>query len=62
MTKTKVELGIVQETLLISLWARAIETAKTDPIITDPKSVEIIEQIEYDFSKLEKAKGTQVSV
>ena len=60
MTKTQVDLGIVQETLLITLWARAVETAKTDPIITDPKSVEIIEQIEYDFSKLEKAKGSQI--
>ena len=60
MTKTKIELGAVQETLLLTLWARAVETAKTDPIITDPKSVEIIEQIDYDFSKLEKAKGSQV--
>lgn len=60
MTKTKVELGNIQETLLLTLWARAIETTKTDPIIKDSKSVEIIEQIDYDFSKLEKAKGSQV--
>lgn len=62
MTKTKVELGSIQETLLITLWARAVESAKADPILIDKKSQEIIEQIDYDFSKLEKAKGTQIGV
>ncbi|WP_293338987.1 class I SAM-dependent methyltransferase [Microcoleus sp. CAWBG58] len=62
MTKTKVELGTVQETLLLTLWARAVEATKADPILRDPKSQEILEQIDYDFSKLEEAKGTQVAV
>lgn len=60
--KTKVNLGIVQETLLITLWARAVEASFDEPILADPKSVEIIEQIEYDFSKLSKAKGSQVGI
>lgn len=58
----KVNLGIVQETLLITLWARAVETSFDDPIIQDPKSLEIIEQIDYDFSKLKQAKGSQVGI
>lgn len=60
MTKTKVELGSIQETLLLTLWARAVEATKVDPILRDTKSLEIMEQIDYDFSKLEKAKGTQI--
>jgi O-methyltransferase involved in polyketide biosynthesis len=62
MTKTQVELGTVQETLLITLWARAVEAAKTDPILRDTKSLEILEKIDYDFSKNEKAKVTQIGV
>lgn len=49
INKTKVNLGIVQETLLITLWARAVEARHNNPIIKDPKAVEIIEQIDYDL-------------
>jgi O-methyltransferase involved in polyketide biosynthesis len=62
MNKEKVNLGPIQETLLITLWARAIEAGKKDPIIMDTKSVEILTQIDYDFSKLNQAKRTQVGV
>ena len=62
MNKEKVNLGLIQETLLITLWARAIEASKDDPIIKDTKSVEILAQIDYDFAKLNKAKRTQVGV
>lgn len=61
-TKTKVNLGRVQQTLLLTLWARAVEANQAEPILKDPKSVEVIEQIDYDFSKLSKAKGSQVSI
>lgn len=60
MEKMTVNLGIVQETLLIPLWARAIETGKADPILKDLKAVEILKKIDYDFDKFVKAKGTQV--
>jgi hypothetical protein len=30
-----------------------------DPILRDKKSLEIMEQVDYNFSKSEKAKGTQ---
>ncbi len=62
MNKEKVNLGPIQETLLITLWARAIEAIKDDPIIKDTKSVEIVAQIDYDFSKLKNARRTQVGV
>ncbi|MFM9267668.1 class I SAM-dependent methyltransferase [Tychonema sp. BBK16] len=62
MDKTKVNLGTVQETLLITLWARAVEASQDDPIVKDTKSAEIVNQIDCDFSKLAKAKASQVGI
>ncbi len=62
MEKQKIQLGAVQETLLIPLWARAEETQKSDPMIEDHKAVEIVDQIDYDFSRLSSVKLTQVAV
>ncbi len=59
MTKAKVELGIVQETLLIPLWARATELLQPDPIIIDRKSAEIMAAIDYDFTKFTNSKDSQ---
>lgn len=50
-SKVKVQLGPVQETLLIPLLARAEENKKPDPYLRDPKAVEIIQCLDYDFSK-----------
>jgi len=41
----------VPKTLLIPLIARCVETRKEDGIIKDSKSVEILESLDYDFSK-----------
>lgn len=60
MTRTKVNLGTVQETLLIPLWARAVEIEQPEPIIRDPKSAEIMATINYDFDKFSQAKSSQV--
>ncbi len=49
----KINLGVIQETLVIPLWARAEETRKSQPIIDDPYARDIIAKIEYDFSKIE---------
>ncbi|MFB2771287.1 class I SAM-dependent methyltransferase [Pelatocladus sp. BLCC-F211] len=59
MAKTKVNLGVVQETLLITLWARANEINQSDPIIVDSKSVEILQAVDYDFDKFINAKNSQ---
>ena len=52
----------IPETLLIPLWARAFETKQPYPIIRDEKAVEIMENIEYDFTKFDDEWPTQVSI
>lgn len=47
----KVELGAVQETLLIPLLGRAEETRKNRGLLKDDKAVEIVETLDYDFQK-----------
>ncbi len=61
--KIKSTLKNVPQTMLIPLRARYLETRKADGIIHDPKSVEILDSIEYDFSgKKEVSRGTQMGV
>ncbi|MUP37950.1 class I SAM-dependent methyltransferase [Labilibaculum sp. 44] len=50
--KIKINEGTVQETLLFPLWGRATETQKNNPRIVDNKAVEIIDQLDYDFSTI----------
>ena len=51
----KIDLGAVQETLMLPLWARARETEKDNPVVSDPYAKEIMERIDYDFSKIEES-------
>lgn len=55
----KIKLDGVQETLLIPLIARAAETKKEHPRIKDKNAVDMVEKINYDFSKFEKASSQQ---
>jgi len=50
----EVELGPVQETLLIPLLGRAEETKKKRGLLRDEKAVEIVDRLEYDFGKWKK--------
>jgi methyltransferase (TIGR00027 family) len=59
---TSAKLTGVPETLLIALWARAAETLSQDPLIRDPAAVEIMESIDYDFSRFGRSKLTQLGV
>ena len=52
----------VPETLLIPLYLRAVETQRVDSIIRDEKAVEIIQSIDYDFAKFDRAWASQVGV
>jgi O-methyltransferase involved in polyketide biosynthesis len=52
----------IPETLLIPLWARAVEAKQPRPIITDEKSIEMMERIDYNFSKFEGAWMSQIGV
>jgi O-methyltransferase involved in polyketide biosynthesis len=54
MTTTKITLTGVQETLLLPLWGRAFETKKDKPLLIDKEAVRIIDQIDYDFSQIER--------
>ena len=58
----EVKLTGVPETLLIPLWARAAEGQMAKPIVVDEKAAEIVGRIEYDFSRFEKARFSQVGV
>ncbi|MBN1907400.1 MAG: class I SAM-dependent methyltransferase [Deltaproteobacteria bacterium] len=61
--KIKSSLKNVPQTMLIPLRARYLETKKPDGIIYDPKSVEMLDRIECDFSgKKEVSRGTQTGV
>ncbi|MEM7759873.1 MAG: class I SAM-dependent methyltransferase [Cyanobacteria bacterium P01_A01_bin.40] len=44
-------LEAVSETLLATVYLRSLESKKSQGIINDPKSVEIVNQINHDFSK-----------
>ncbi len=53
--KVRIELGGVQETLLIALWFRARENQRPNPVLLDPKASEIIRELDYDFSRMERS-------
>ncbi len=50
----KIDLGAVQETLMLPLWARARETEKNNPIVYDTYAKHIVESVDYDFSQIEE--------
>ncbi len=50
----KIDLGPVQETLMLPLWARAQETEKDNPIVCDAYANKIVETIDYAFSRIEE--------
>ncbi len=51
MNSNKVDLKGVQETLLMPLWGRAVETQKEKPLLIDEEAVRIINSIDYDFAQ-----------
>ena len=50
MSRTAPELGEVQETLLIPLYARACDAAARRPVLGDRRAGELVEAIDYDFT------------
>ena len=55
MEKVKSTLTEIPETMLTTLWAKAVESDRPNPLLRDEKAKEIIGQIDYDFSKFKKA-------
>ncbi|MYX34603.1 MULTISPECIES: class I SAM-dependent methyltransferase [unclassified Streptomyces] len=52
MERRRVELGRVQETLLIPLRARADETRRRRPLTRDPRSVEVADALDRDLTRV----------
>ena len=51
MSRTVPELGDVQETLLIPLYARACDAASRRPVLGDRRARELVDAIDYDFTR-----------
>jgi O-methyltransferase involved in polyketide biosynthesis len=51
MGRTTPELGDVQETLLIPLYARACDAAAARPVLGDRRARELVDAIDYDFTR-----------
>ena len=48
--------SVVAETLLIPLYMRAKESRRKDAILRDLQAEQLVESIEYDYSKFDGAK------
>jgi len=48
-----IDLGTVQETLLIPLYGRAVESRKSEPVLRDPRAEELVAGIDYDFARFD---------
>ena len=55
-------LGVVQETMLITLWARARESRRTDAIVRDEHAERVAARISHDLSRFEGGWKSQVGV
>ncbi|MFG3662311.1 class I SAM-dependent methyltransferase [Streptomyces sp. NPDC047706] len=53
MNREKPHLGVVQETLLIPLYARAVENRKQFPLLRDAPAEEIVAALDYDFARFD---------
>ncbi len=62
MEKQKIRLTQEKETLLVPLFSKAFESQRMHPIIVDPKAVEILQAIEYDFAELQIPKQTLITL
>lgn len=53
---------VVADTLFIPLYMRCLETRMEKGLISDPEACRIVETVDYDFSKYDKSRSTQVGV
>ena len=56
--KFHIERNTIQETLVIPLYARKLCTRLYPSIFSDPRSVELVDRLDYDFSAIEKKSGS----
>jgi O-methyltransferase involved in polyketide biosynthesis len=60
--KLQARLGAVQETLFITLAARAAESKRKHPVLRDPRAVELLESIDYDAATYGRGAGGSITV
>jgi O-methyltransferase involved in polyketide biosynthesis len=61
MAKLAVEMADpVSRTLLIPLWARAVEQREPEPLVRDPVASMMVEQIDYDWRRIHLGRGDLV--
>ena len=56
------DLTEVQETLLVPLWARALESRKRRPLVEDRVASELMDRLPYNFKKIPADAMTQIAV
>lgn len=56
MPKERIDLSGVNETMLVPLYARALESQKKNPAFYDATAVRTVESLDYDFKKHGKSK------
>jgi len=61
-SRSKITLKGTQETLFITLYGRYVDALSEDPILGDKWVGPILEQVDYDFSKLGIGQGTSNSI
>jgi O-methyltransferase involved in polyketide biosynthesis len=54
--------NVVAETLLMPLYARALEAQRPAPMVRDDKAVELVKQIDYDFSRFKLRGHDQATI
>jgi len=59
-TKITPDMTVLSETLLIPLWAKAVEQERDERLLTDREAPRMLAQIDYDFSKFQKVVMSQV--
>jgi len=62
METEKVHLTKEKETLLIALYARALESRSPDPVLRDKWAEDAIHRIDYDFGRLKTSKVHPLSI
>ena len=52
----------VSKTLLIPLWARAVEQREPEPLVVDPIAAEMVSQIDFDWRRIRLSRGDLVQM
>ena len=53
------DVTVLSSTMLIPLWAKAVEYSRPDALLCDKEAARMLEMIDYDFAPFAKAKASQ---